>query len=147
MFKTLVTLLRGAAAAAEEEVVDRNALLILDQQIRDAAGAVERGKRALAIAIVQDDAERKRIESISARIADLEERAVAALAAGREGLAAEAAEAIVAMENDRAAVPRRVRAAPTKSRVCGARSPISRAASRTSIAGAEPPWPPKPLGG
>ena len=50
----------GAAAAAEEEVVDRNALLILDQQIRDAAGAVERGKRALAIAIVQDDAERKR---------------------------------------------------------------------------------------
>jgi len=104
MFKTLVTLLRGAAAAAEEEVVDRNALLILDQQIRDAAGAVERGKRALAIAIVQDDAERKRIESISTRIVDPEERAMAALAAAREDLAAEAAETIAAMENDRAAV-------------------------------------------
>jgi phage shock protein A len=104
MFKTLITLCRGAAAAAEEEIVDRNALLILDQQIRDAAGALQRGKRALAIAIVQDDAERKRIESISTRINDLEERAVAALAAGREDLAAEGAGAIAAMENDRAAV-------------------------------------------
>jgi phage shock protein A len=104
MFKALITPFRGAAAAAEEEIVDRNALLILDQQIRDAAGAVERGKRALAIAIAQDDAERKRIASISTRIVGLEERTVAALAAGREDLAAEAAEAIAAMENDRAAV-------------------------------------------
>ena len=104
MFKTLITLCRSAAAAAEAEIVDRNALLILDQQIRDAAGALQRGKRALAIAIVQDDAERKRIESISTRIVDLEERAVAALAAGREDLAAEAAGAIAVMENDRAAV-------------------------------------------
>lgn len=104
MFKTLITLFRGAAAATEEEIVDHNALLILDQQIRDAAGALQRGKHALAIAVVQDDAERKRIESLSTRIVDLEERAVAALAAGREDLAAEAAEAIAALENDRAAV-------------------------------------------
>ena len=68
MFKTLMTLCRGAAAAAEEEIVDRNALLILDQQIRDAAGALQRG--TLAIAIVEDDAERKRLDSISTRIAD-----------------------------------------------------------------------------
>jgi phage shock protein A len=104
MFKTFVTLCRGAAAAAEEEFVDRNALLILDQQIRDAASALQRSKRALAIAIVQDDAERERIETISTRIVDLKERAVAALAAGREDLAAEAAESLAAMENDRAAV-------------------------------------------
>ena len=44
MLKTILTLMRGAAAAAEEEVVDRNALLILYQQIRDAAGAIERGQ-------------------------------------------------------------------------------------------------------
>ena len=31
MLKTMWTLMRGAAAAAEEEVVDRSALLILDQ--------------------------------------------------------------------------------------------------------------------
>jgi len=101
MFKTLLTLVRGAA---DEEIVDRSALLILDQQIRDAADALRRGKRALAIAVVQDNGERKQLDSISTRIVDLEERAVAALAAVREDLAAEAAEAIATMENDRAAV-------------------------------------------
>ena len=53
MFKTIVTLMRGAAAAAEETVADRSALLILDQQIRDAAAAIERSKRALAVARTQ----------------------------------------------------------------------------------------------
>ncbi len=104
MLKTFFTLIRGATAAAEEEFVDRSALLILDQQIRDAAGAIERGKRALAIAIAQDEAEGKRLESTLQRISDLEERAAAALQAGREDLAGEAAEAIAVMEADRDAV-------------------------------------------
>jgi phage shock protein A len=104
MFKMLFTLVQGAAAAAEGEVADRSALLILDQQIRDAAAAVERGKRALAVAIAHDEAEGKRLEATLARIADLEERAVAALAGGREDLAAEAAESIAMMEADRDAV-------------------------------------------
>ena len=42
MFKTIVTLMRGAAFRAEEELTDRSALLILDQQIRDAAAGIER---------------------------------------------------------------------------------------------------------
>jgi len=71
MFKTIVTLMRGAAAAAEEQVADRSALLILDQQIRDAAAAIERSKRALAVAIAQDEAEGKRLETTLRRIADL----------------------------------------------------------------------------
>src|SRR5712671_6264980 len=104
MFKTIVTLMRGAAAAAEEQVVDRSALLILDQQIRDAAAAIERSKRALAIAIAQDEAEGKRLETTLRRIADLEERATAALAGGRDDLAGEAAEAIALMEADRDAI-------------------------------------------
>jgi phage shock protein A len=110
MFKTIVTLMRGAAAAAEEEVVDRSALLILDQQIRDAAAAIERSKRALAVAIAQDEAEGKRLDTTLARIADLEERVTAALGGGREDLAAEGAEAIALMEADRDAI-REARAA------------------------------------
>src|SRR5215813_13258186 len=101
MFKTFVTLMRGAAAAAEEEVIDRSALLILDQQIRDAAAGIERAKRALAVAIAQDEAEGKRLDTTLQRIADLEERAVAALNGGSDELAAEAAEAIAVMEADR----------------------------------------------
>src|SRR5437764_11279893 len=94
MLKTIVTLVRGATFRAEEEFVDRTALLILDQQIRDSAAAIERAKRALAIAIAQDEAEGKRLDSTLARLADLAERSVAALAAGSEQLAAEAAGAI-----------------------------------------------------
>ena len=104
MFKTIVTLMRGAAARAEEDFADRHALLILDQQIRDAAAGTERAKRALSIAIAQDEAEAKRLETTLQRIADLEERATAALAASREDLANEAAEAIALMEADRDAI-------------------------------------------
>ena len=57
MLKFLLTLTRGAVAAAEEEAVDRHALLILDQQMRDATAAVERSRRALAVAMAQDQAE------------------------------------------------------------------------------------------
>ncbi len=101
MLKTIVTLFRGAAFRAEEEFADRSALLILDQQIRDAAAGIERAKRALAVAIAQDEAEGKRLETTLARIADLEERTVAALNGGSEELAAEAAETIAVMEADR----------------------------------------------
>ncbi|TMI99603.1 MAG: hypothetical protein E6G97_22080 [Alphaproteobacteria bacterium] len=104
MLKTIVTLFRGAAFRAEEEFADRSALLILDQQIRDSAAAIERAKRALAVAIAQDEAEGKRLETTLARIADLEERAVAALGGGSDELATEAAEAIAVMEADRDAI-------------------------------------------
>jgi phage shock protein A len=104
MFKTVFTLVRGTATAADRELLARNALLILDQQIRDAASAVERGKRALAVAIAHDEAEGKRLEATLGRIADLEERALAALAGGRQDLASEAAESIAMMEADRDAI-------------------------------------------
>src|SRR3954465_210139 len=101
MFKTVVTLFRGSVAAAGEELEDRTALLILDQQMRDAAAAVERGKRTLALAIAQDQQEARKLEATVARIADLEMRAVAALDGDREDLANDAAEAIAGLEADR----------------------------------------------
>jgi len=103
MFKTFFTLVRSSLAAVEEELVDHTALLILDQQIRDAAAAIERGKRALALAIAQEEAEGKRLEATSSRIADLEERA-AALMAGREDLVGEATETIATLEADHDAI-------------------------------------------
>lgn len=101
MFKTVLTLFRGSVAVAEEELEGRNALLILDQQMRDAATAVDRAKRTLALAIAQDQQEGRRLDATNARIADLEIRATAALDGGREDLAREAAEAIAALEADR----------------------------------------------
>ena len=101
MFKTLFLLIRGSAASAAEELADRNALLILDQQMREAGAAIERAKRALALAIAQDGTEAKRLDAAIARIADLEVRVKAALEAGNEGIAREGAEAIAALEADR----------------------------------------------
>src|SRR5258705_7491937 len=100
MFKTVLTLFRGSVAAAGEELEDRSALF-LDQQMRDAAAAVERSKRTLALAIAGDQQEGRRLDATNARIADLEVRATAALDGGREDLAREAAQSIANLEADR----------------------------------------------
>lgn len=100
MFKLMMTLWRGRQAEAAEALADANALTLLDQHIRDASADLDRARRALAIAAAQDASEAGRIESVRAKIADLETRAVAALQGGREDLAAEAAEAIAGLEAD-----------------------------------------------
>jgi phage shock protein A len=101
MFKLLLTLVRGQAARAEEDFADRNAMLILEQQIRDSATGLDRARRALAVAMAQDATETRRCADIKTKIADLEQRAIAALGGGREDLAAEAAAAIAHLEADR----------------------------------------------
>ena len=101
MFKTVLTIFRGSVAAAEEELQDRTALVVLDQQMRDAAAAVDRSKRTLALAIAGDQQEGRRLEATNARIADLEVRASAALEGGRGDLAREAAQAIANLEAER----------------------------------------------
>ncbi|TXN01129.1 PspA/IM30 family protein, partial [Methylobacterium sp. WL122] len=57
MLKLLNILARGNVARATEDLYDRNALLILDQQIRETRAALERSRRALALAIAGDQAE------------------------------------------------------------------------------------------
>src|SRR5260221_797449 len=104
MIKSFWTLVRGTVYAAEQAAVDRSALLVLDQHIRDAAAGIERAKRALAVAIAQDAAEGKRLDSTLSWIADLEERTPAAMVAGREDLATDAAEPIAMMQADRDAM-------------------------------------------
>src|SRR5262245_61192536 len=101
MLKILTTLFRGAAAAAEERVADQHALLLLDQQIREVAAAVDRSKKALAVAMAQEAEEARRLGTAEARIVDLETRTAEALNAGRDDLAQEGAEAIANLETDR----------------------------------------------
>jgi phage shock protein A len=103
MFKTLIILMRGRAYEAGQRLSDQNALAILDQPMRDAGAAVERMKKALAVALAQDRREESRADALRRQAGDTEERAVAALKGGREDLARKAAEAIVALETDLAA--------------------------------------------
>ncbi|MHC2480956.1 PspA/IM30 family protein [Rhizobium leguminosarum] len=101
MFKLISILLRGRAHDAEQAFADRNAVPLLAQQIRDAAQSIQSARRSVAVAIAQNEQERVQHGAIVARIADLENRASAALAKGNEALAREAAEAIAYLEAER----------------------------------------------
>ncbi len=101
MLKTMITLLRGSAAAAGEEFADRNALLILDQQIRDASAALNMARRSLALAIARHSQENDKRAIQERQIADLEMRVTAALDRNAEGPAREGAEAIARLEAER----------------------------------------------
>src|SRR5215472_13584694 len=84
MLKTLVTMVRGRTALIAEELGDQNALLILDQQMRDATGALDGAKKALAVATAQESQEQQRLDATHARITDLETGAIATLEAERD---------------------------------------------------------------
>ncbi|WHO72515.1 PspA/IM30 family protein [Rhizobium sp. BT03] len=101
MFKLISILLRGRAHDAEQAFADRHAVPLLAQQIRDAAQSIQSARRSVAVAIAQNEQERVQHAAIVARIADLENRASAALAKGNEALAREAAEAIAYLEAER----------------------------------------------
>jgi phage shock protein A len=103
MYKTFITLLRGRAAEVHKEVADRNALALLDQQIRDATASLDRARKALAIAIGQDRQEAARLQATMGEIAQLETRVTAAIEAESDALAREGAEAIARLEADREA--------------------------------------------
>ena len=101
MFNSILTLIRGRAFDAEQAFIDRNTVPLLAQQIREAASAIQSARRAVAIAIAQNEQEKSRHAAIVDRMADLENRAVAALQKGSDALAREAAEAIAQLEAER----------------------------------------------
>ncbi|TIX87964.1 PspA/IM30 family protein [Rhizobium sp. P44RR-XXIV] len=101
MFNVILTLIRGRAHDAEQAFIDRNAVPLLAQQIRDAASAIQSARRAVAIAVAQNEQEKSQHAVIAGRIADLETRAVAALQKGSEELARQAAETIAQLEAER----------------------------------------------
>lgn len=101
MFRSLVTLLRGAAHDADEAFDDAHAIPLLRQQLRECAQAVSATRKALALAIAQNEQQAERNDKVASRIADLEERTVAALEQGQTNLAQEAAETIARLQDDR----------------------------------------------
>ncbi|MES0045716.1 PspA/IM30 family protein [Mesorhizobium sp. M0091] len=101
MLKQFFALVRGRSYEAAEAVVDRNALIILRQQIRDCADAIAAARRAVAIAIAQNEQEVAQFKKLVLRIDDLEKRTIAAIEQGQNELAREAAETIAMLEAER----------------------------------------------
>jgi|HubBroStandDraft_5_1064220.scaffolds.fasta_scaffold106441_3 phage shock protein A len=72
----------------------------LERSISAAHHAHASARHALAIAMAEETRENARRTALAAKASDLEQRAVAALQAGREDLAAQAAEAIASIATD-----------------------------------------------
>lgn len=100
MFKPLFTLLRGVANQSAEGFTDRHALAILKQQMHDCGNAIIAARKAVAIAIAQNEQEVIQHKRIIVRMTDLEDRTVAALEQGKKQLAREAAETIALLETE-----------------------------------------------
>lgn len=103
MFKSMYALFRGTSHDVAQEVADRNAMVILRQQIRDSAEAVKSAKKAIAISSAQNEQENQQYTKLVERIKDLEERTMQALDQGKEELAKEAAETIAILEAEQQA--------------------------------------------
>jgi phage shock protein A len=72
----------------------------LDRSIAAAASAHVAARRALAIAVAEESREIARRDSLTSKVADLENRAVQAIRAGRDDLALAASETIAAIHTE-----------------------------------------------
>ena len=101
VLRDMFTALRGGANEVGEAIVDANAIRILEQEIRDAETAIGSAKQSLTRMKSSEIKLKREIATLDADVADYERKAVAALNAGEEALAAEVAERIAEFEAER----------------------------------------------
>lgn len=101
VLKDLMQAVRGGANELGEAIVDANAVRILEQEIRDAETAISSAKQSLTRMKSSEIRLKRDLSTLSADIADYEQKAIAALNAGEEALATEVAERIAELEGER----------------------------------------------
>ncbi len=101
MLKTFYTLFRGSVHNAETAFKDQNAHLLLQQQLRDAGKEVAAARKAIAIAMAQNQQEQSQHKKLLERLKNLETRTVEALRQDKKNLAREGAEMIAFLETER----------------------------------------------
>ncbi|GHA87676.1 PspA/IM30 family protein [Cognatilysobacter bugurensis] len=100
LLQKILTLFRGSAHEAGQAVVDKNALKILDQEIRDAGNDLVRSKEELTKVMAQRQLLATRSADRQAKKAEYENYIAGALRQGNETLAREVAERLSAVETD-----------------------------------------------
>lgn len=100
IFSKIVTAIRGGASEAGEAVVDANLLRILDQEIRDAKGAIEKARRGLADLMAEEAGYTRKAKELADKIGEYEGYAVQALDKGDDTLAMEIAEQIAELQGE-----------------------------------------------
>ena len=101
MWNTFITIFRGRAARAEHAFETDNAALIIEQKIREAEAGHAAAKRGLAALVARTKSEKKALDGVETRIADLTERTRLAVQTGKEKLAYDAAKLLAELENER----------------------------------------------
>jgi phage shock protein A len=114
MFKQIMTLARGRVNDGSQAMLDANAMALLRQQMRDAAQGVGKSRKAVAVVMAYAEREKSNLTRLELQIADLEKRALKALAKDREDLASEAAEAIAQLEIERDTTQRAIKTYETQ---------------------------------
>ncbi|MDZ4362488.1 PspA/IM30 family protein [Brevundimonas sp.] len=100
MLAKLSALFRGTAHDAAQNVVDANALKILDQEIRDADNAQGKARDDLAGLVARRRMAENELKSFGEQIAKYESSVRSALSQGREDLAREVAQRIAELETE-----------------------------------------------
>ena len=96
----VATAVRGGVSEAGEAIVDKQALRILDQEIRDADSELGRSKEALTGIIAKRKLADKKVDSLKSSLTEYEGYAMKALDKDDDGLAVEIAEKIAGLETE-----------------------------------------------
>ncbi|MEH6490878.1 PspA/IM30 family protein [Halopseudomonas sp.] len=99
IWRKVGTLFRAGAQEPLEQLVDANALRIMEQELRDTEQAMLRAKRELASLMATGKQLQRSNQQLGEELAQREEQASQALEKGEAGLAYELAEWIAAHEN------------------------------------------------
>ena len=95
----MITALRGGLYETGEAIVDSQALRILDQEVRDAADALQKSREALTNIIAQQKLAEEKCTQIKVQISEYEGYALKALEKSDDDLALEIAEKIAVYEH------------------------------------------------
>ena len=96
----VATAVRGGVSEAGEAIVDKQALRILEQEIRDADSELGRSKEALTGIIAKRKLADKKVDSLKSSLTEYEGYAMQALDKDDDGLAIEIAEKIAGLETE-----------------------------------------------
>ncbi|MGV8919430.1 MAG: PspA/IM30 family protein [Pseudomonas sp.] len=99
--KKFITAIRGGGSEVGEMIIDANAIRILEQEGRDVDKAILVANNSLIDIKGKFKLAKQRVEALNSDISSWESKALAALNANQDGLAAECAERIAGLESQR----------------------------------------------
>jgi len=100
ILEKILTLFRGAATEAGQSIVDKNAVRILDQEIRDAQNESVRAKDELARLMAQQKLAGDKLQAKQDKKAEYEGHIARLLAANDQNLAREVAAKVAQLESE-----------------------------------------------